>query len=281
MMVSTAVSVKIVNGDDADIEDHPWMVSFQIRTDGVKYTHQCGGAIIDKSWVLTAAHCNLYYSYKVKDMQIAAGSAFLSQMTDIIPLKQTYYPDNYDRSLEHDIMLLQLKTPLKFGSTINKIDLDTDIGKNYTGNLCTITGWGPTNITARKKPDRLQRVTLPAISNAKCGAKYSFFAETYWKNNIICLQEEGKDSCQGDSGGPVICNNDKKLAGTQSFGLGCNQTTPSVHTRISRYLDWIKDTVNTKNKKNKKDKKTKKNTKAKGKKSNSNKKKKKIDTSIK
>lgn len=70
----------------------------------------------------------------------------------------------------------------------------------------------------------------------------------------------------------MICNNDKKLAGTLSFGLGCNQTTPSVHTRISRYLDWIKDTVNTKNKKNKKDKKTKKNTKAKGKKSNSNKK---------
>lgn len=47
--------------------------------------------------------------------------------------------------LQNDLTLLQLKTPLKFGSTIYKIDLDTDIGKNYTGEVCTISGWGNTN----------------------------------------------------------------------------------------------------------------------------------------
>ncbi|XP_071122998.1 trypsin-like [Mytilus edulis] len=165
-------------------------------------------------------------------------------------------------------MLLQLQKPLKFGSTINKINLETDIGKNYTGDLCTITGWGRNG--EGNLPDRLQILSMPAVNKTYCGTA-NFFPEIYW-NKILCLhdQELGKDSCDGDSGGPVICNNDNKLAGLLSFGLKCNGTTPSVHTKIAAYLDWIKDTMNTKNRKNKKDKKNKNNTKSKGKKSNKN-----------
>ncbi|VDI11038.1 Hypothetical predicted protein, partial [Mytilus galloprovincialis] len=58
---SADTSVKIVNGDNANIEDHPWQVSVQIkRTENGNFTHECGGSIIDQSWVLTAAHCNIY-----------------------------------------------------------------------------------------------------------------------------------------------------------------------------------------------------------------------------
>lgn len=64
---------------------------------------------------------------------------------------------------------------------------------------------------------------------------------------------------QGDSGGPVICNDVKRLVGTLSFGLECDGSTPSVNTRTSAYLDWIKTTINTNgNKQNNKDKKDKK-----------------------
>ncbi|VDI52856.1 Hypothetical predicted protein [Mytilus galloprovincialis] len=148
IQVSTAASVKIVKGDDADIEDHPWMVSFQIRRGGVNYTHSCGGAIIDKSWVLTAAHCNLF-NYEAKDMRIAAGSSFLSQIIEFIAVKKFHVHKDFDTGknfLQNDLMLLELQKPLKFGSTINKIDLDTNVGHNYTGEVCTITGWGDTDV---------------------------------------------------------------------------------------------------------------------------------------
>ncbi|XP_071120557.1 trypsin-like [Mytilus edulis] len=267
--VSTAASVKIVNGDDADIEDHPWMVSFQIGTGGVNYTHECGGAIIDKSWVLTAAHCNLF-EYEAKDMRIAAGSSFLSQITEFIAVKKFHVHDKFKPTWgtgpQNDLMLLHLQKPLKFGSTINKIDLDINVGHNYTGEVCTITGWGKTDAKGRNSPDRLQVLYMPAVTNAYCNNSYflvqkrPLFPEAY--SNFICLQDKDKDSCQGDSGGPVVCSN--KLVGALSFGGNiCNGSLPSVHTKISPYLDWIKDKMNTKNNKNQKDKKKKKNDKGK------------------
>ncbi|CAG2208847.1 unnamed protein product [Mytilus edulis] len=208
--VTTAASIKIVNGDNADIEDHPWMVSLQIRNGGVNFTHECGGTIIDKNWVLTAGHCNIIFPpHKAKNMQIAAGSSFKSQMKEIIPVKKYYIHESFDTGknfLQNDLMLLELQKPLTFGSTINKIDLDTNVGHNYTGEKCA---------------------------------------------QIKMLQE-------ADSGGPVVCSN--KLVGALSFGsTPCDGSRPSVHTRISAYLDWIKDKMNTKNNKNQKDKKKKKN----------------------
>ncbi|XP_063399989.1 chymotrypsinogen A-like [Mytilus trossulus] len=268
-------SVKIVNGEEANIEDHPWMVSLQARdNEGGTFTHICGGAIIDRSWVLTAGHCVIYPVYEPKNMRVVAGSSFLSQMKQIIPLKKYYVHEEYvgvgGDSVDPDLMLLQLKTPLKFGSTVNKIDLDTDIGKNYTGELCTISGWGNTNATGVNYPDRLQVVSMPVVAKDYCKASWSFPSKS--SVNITCLQDGKKDSCNRDSGGPLVCS--KKLVGVLSFGpTPCDGSIPSVHVTVSAYTDWIKEKLKNENKKNKKDKKSKNNkSNNKGKKNNTDKK---------
>ena len=57
----------------------------------------------------------------------------------------------------------------------------------------------------------------------------------------------GVDACRGDSGGPfVIVDRNKlpKLAGLISWGRGCARfDTPSVYTKITPYLSWIRRSV--------------------------------------
>ena len=67
--------------------------------------------------------------------------------------------------------------------------------------------------------------------------------------------EDGKDSCNGDSGGglfsDLIDGQDKtgldrkwEVVGIVSFGpYRCGNEKPGVYTRVSKYLQWIQQTM--------------------------------------
>ena len=54
--------MKIIGGEKASIKEFPWLVMIgPVQNDGTVEIYNCGGSLITKSMVLTAAHCLFHH----------------------------------------------------------------------------------------------------------------------------------------------------------------------------------------------------------------------------
>ncbi|XP_023209481.1 serine proteinase stubble-like [Centruroides sculpturatus] len=241
---------KVVGGSDAAFGSWPWQVSIRkVRGSyGFASTHRCGGVILNRLWIATAAHCveDLYPSR----MRIRVGEHDFGSTNEPFPEMEknvggkVLHPGYNVFTYEHDLALVRLTDPLVFRPHVFPICLpSTDDA--FAGREAVITGWGRLR-EGGILPSVLQEVRVPIISNQRCremfrqAGKLEVVPETF-----LCagFAEGGRDSCQGDSGGPLqIKDDDGKwiLAGIISWGVGCAQPNmPGVCVRITKYRDWI------------------------------------------
>lgn len=129
-------SLEIINGKDVDITEFPWTVTINGYMDICKICNDfnCGGAIIGKKWILTAAHCDTGPHW-LGGFLIRAGSnhpLWLGERIDIERsiLHPQYKPD----TKEHDIQLVELKEELEYSNKIKAIrmaDQNFTITENF------------------------------------------------------------------------------------------------------------------------------------------------------
>lgn len=88
---------------------------------------------------------------------------------------------------------------------------------------------------------------MPTVNYSTCSEGNSFF-QPIDDQSMLCAGFGGSSpisGCNGDSGGPFVCPEDGRfvLRGAVSWGIpGCPAgKTYSVFTRISSFVDWIKD----------------------------------------
>ncbi|XP_061566603.1 tryptase-like [Cololabis saira] len=229
-------SSRIVGGEDASPGDWPWQIA--LYTYG---TFQCGGSLITDQWVLTAAHC--ITSSDVDDAEVHLGVNSLDSDGVVVKLESVdCHPDYNSFSLNNDICLLKLVAQVNFTDYIQPVCLASENSTFYDGDPTWVTGFGATEI----RSNTLQVVEVPIVGNKQCQCNLPQFTIT---DNMLCagLEDGGKDSCQGDSGGPQVVQKDNMTwvqAGVVSFGEGCARPEkPGVYTRVSRYQEWISDTV--------------------------------------
>ncbi|XP_044797232.2 ovochymase-1 isoform X1 [Bubalus bubalis] len=223
---------RVVGGRAAAVMSWPWLVSLQHQGH-----HYCGGALIGRRWVLTAAHCN----FSTVTDYLVIGRSYLGNIrnSDLIPVKAVYiHPSFTQFPPNDDLSLLHLEKPVELGEFVSTICLPGKDDKINLLSKCLTAGWGITEPHQDEFPKTVQQAKVPLISSISC--------RSYWgleiKNTNICGGASGSSSCMGDSGGPLQCGEggQYKLIGIVSWGSSnCHPAAPTVFTRISAYTDWI------------------------------------------
>ncbi|XP_556332.4 brachyurin [Anopheles gambiae] len=241
---------RVVNGQEALPGQFPYQVALLLNfPDG---TALCGGSVLTRNFILTAAHCVSATSTTLVSGGIAIMGAHNRTAMELSQQRIRFtstgirrHPEYDDTSLRNDVALILLNSPMTFTSRVKPISLpartDTRQFEGFTG---TVSGFGRSSDASPYPSSILRFTSNPIMSKAECIVSWGFALA---QSQNVCLKPTGgRSSCNGDSGGPLTVNSGGVLQiGTVSFGssYGCASGWPSVYARVSYVLSWINENI--------------------------------------
>lgn len=257
---AAAPAPRVVGGSTVPITAVPWqvLVHHVVGNQGLL----CGGAIIDSTHVVTAAHCVTNNLEKPGspasppgNFTVTAGTAHVSDpfssppgpgadpTASTVGVSAVAKDARYDGA-DFDTAVLTLSPALVLdGSSRRAIPLGTSTPP--PGAAVTISGWGSASTSDSTPSPDLRRATVNVVDFATCNAEYD---GDFKSASVVCAVAPGSDACEGDSGGPLV-DGAGTLVGIASSGpLGtcAVQNEPGVYTNVSdcRVRSFITTQVN-------------------------------------
>jgi len=230
---------RISGGRDVTIRAAPWQVSLQ-GADG----HFCGGVIITRKHILTAASC-LQDPEVVESLRLRVGSTYHDVGGVLKAVRHIMVHDNFSSPVENDndIAVLTLQFPLTFSENVRRIALitpDTQLPANAT---VVLTGWDTAENEQSFSNNVLQGAPFQVVDHSECvSAHGQLDGQPRVTDNMICAASPQAGTYSEDAGNPlvVIAYQGVALYGLSSWG-GCSDNShPEVFTRVNRYIDWIR-----------------------------------------
>src|SRR5215208_7506943 len=155
-----SVSPKIVGGTAVPNGKYPFMAYVELYGKG-KSVWACGGTLIDRDSVLTAAHCLKNTTGAV----VALGRTDLKEKNrgQVIEASRPFIHPHYEGS-GYDAGVLKLKRAVK---GIKPIKLATAKQNNLEtpGRKLTVAGWGLTGFNGTHPTNRLRQAQVPVVSD--------------------------------------------------------------------------------------------------------------------
>jgi trypsin len=230
---------KIYGGSPATRDSWPYMATLQ-GDNG----HFCGGTLIARDVILTAAHCGGIFSTYSAGL---GGKDFNNDHDfEVLAVTMELPHPNYNGENaipDNDFMLLFLEGP-STAENVMTVKLNSYASVPTVGQDVWATGWGDTD-------QDLMQIEVQVVSNEACEASGAYIGESYLAfydlitDNMLCAKDDGQDVCLGDDGGPLVINGyDGDIqVGVISASLCATDPFPGVYARVSEAYEWIQDEV--------------------------------------
>ncbi|XP_058462881.1 transmembrane protease serine 9-like [Malaya genurostris] len=250
----------VKGGFKARAGEWPWHVAIFHRIgSSADFDYQCGGTLVHKYLVVTAAHCvTLRSSRKQKpsgDVLVKVGRFNISEEheeqgrdyeVEKIVTHRGYKPLTY----ENDIAILKLSVPVIFSPYVQPVCLwkrdDGIVLPNIWGQTGTVVGWGLTD--ENTIASLLNTAKMPVVSTHEClESDRNFFGRLLYAKVFCAGYKNGTGVCNGDSGGGMVFQHAGQwyLRGVVSFSETqdeskiCNLKQFVGFTDAGQYLEWI------------------------------------------